>query len=70
MTREELGNILASLRKGKGYTIRELADRCELNKATIVNIEQGRFSPKFESVVSIINKLDATIEIKAKRSAE
>lgn len=66
MTREELGIIIATLRKKQGYTIRELADRCELNKATIVNIEQGRFSPKFESVVSIINKLDATIEIKEK----
>lgn len=66
MTREELGKIISELRKGKGYSIRQLADRCELNKATIVNIEQGRFSPKFESVVNIISNLDATIEIKEK----
>ena len=64
MTREELGNQIAQLRKSKGYSIRELADRCEINKATIVNIEKGRFSPRFEIVEKLLNELGAEIIIK------
>lgn len=66
MTRETLGNTIAELRKEQGYSIRELADRCEINKATIVNIEKGRFSPRFEIVEKIVSELNAEIEIKEK----
>ena len=64
MTREELGHTISELRNSKGYSIRELADRCEVNKATIVNIEKGRFSPRFEIVEKLLNELGAEIIIK------
>ena len=64
MTREELGNQIAQLRKAKGYSIRELADKCEFNKSTIARIEQGQFSPKFETLEKVVKELDAEITIK------
>lgn len=67
MTREELANILAELRREKGLSIRGLAERCEMSKSTIVNIEQGRFSPRVEIVDKICSALDAEINIKARQ---
>lgn len=67
MTREELGYILAELRKEKGLSIRSLADKCEMSKSTIVNIEQGRFSPRVEIVDKICSALEAEIYIKVRQ---
>lgn len=64
MTREELGNTINELRQQRGMSIRELAERSEVNKATIVNLEKGRFSPRFEIVERIVKELGGTIEIK------
>lgn len=63
MTREELGNTLAEFRKQRGLSIRELAERSEVNKATIVNLEKGRFSPKVETLEKLLNELGAEITI-------
>lgn len=64
MTREELGNKINELRKQRGLSIRELAEKSELNKATIVNLEKGRFSPKVETLENVLKALGAKIEIK------
>lgn len=64
MTREELGNKINELRRQRGMSIRELAERSEVNKATIVNLEKGRFSPRYEIVERIVKELGGTIEIK------
>ena len=64
MTREELGNTINELRQQRGMSIRELAERSEVNKATIVNLEKGRFSPRFDIVERIDKELGGTIEIK------
>lgn len=64
MTREELGNTINELRQQRGMSIRELAERSEVNKATIVNLEKGRFSPRYEIVERIVKELGGTIEIK------
>ena len=64
MTREELGNTINELRQQRGMSIRELAERSEVNKATIVNLEKGRFSPRFDIVERIVKELGGTIEIK------
>lgn len=63
MTREELGQIMSELRNQRGYSIRQLAEICELSKSTIVNMEKGRFSPRFEIVDKIAAKLGAEIRI-------
>lgn len=63
MTREELGNKINELRRQRGLSIRDLAERSEVNKATIVNLEKGRFSPKIETLEKLINELDAELKI-------
>lgn len=64
MTREELGSVIAELRENRGVSIRDLAKRCELSPSTIVNIEQGKFSPRFEIVALIVEELGGKITIK------
>ena len=70
MTREELGHIIESLMVEQNISIRDLAGRCGLAPKTIFNLRKGLFSPRLEIVDKILTELDATIEIKAKRSAE
>lgn len=62
--RQRLGAKIMALRNERGYKIRALAELCDVNKATIVNIEQGRFSPRYEIVERIVKELGAKIEIK------
>lgn len=62
--RQRLGAKVMALRNERGYSIRTLAELCDVNKATIVNIEQGRFSPRYEIVERIVKELGGTIEIK------
>lgn len=62
--RQRLGAKIMALRNERGYSIRALAELCDVNKATIVNIEQGRFSPRFEIVEKICHVLGVKIEIK------
>lgn len=63
MTRIELGEQVATLRRLRGLSIRQLAEKSEMNKTTILNIEKGKFSPKFETLERIIRELDAEIAI-------
>ena len=63
-SRQLLGYKIAKLRNQRGITIRELASLADVSPATIVNIEQGKFSPRIEVLESILAHLDAKIEIK------
>lgn len=67
ITKQELGAQLAELRKVEGVSIRELAERCEMSKTTIVNIERGAFFPRFDILQKITEALGANIEIKARQ---
>lgn len=62
--RKLLGERIGQLRTYRGISIRDLAEQCELTPATIVNIQQGRFSPRYEIVEKIFSVLGAKIEIK------
>ena len=62
-SREALGNCIKKLRNSKNMSVRECAEMCSLAKSTIVNIEQGRFSPRLEIVQKVLNALDATLTI-------
>lgn len=58
-----LGKTLKNLRDSKNLSIRELAELCKFSKSTIVNIEQGHFSPRIEIVQKILNALGAKLTI-------
>ena len=61
--RQLFGQRMARLRRSKLYTIRELAERSGCAPNTIVNIEQGKFSPRIEIVEQILSVLGAHLEI-------
>ena len=57
------GVKMSRLRKSKLLSIRELAERTDLATNTILNIEKGKFSPRFEIVEKILSVLGAHFEI-------
>lgn len=59
-----LGEALRELRDSKHLSVRELSEKCGVSKSAIVNLEQGRFSPRIEIVQKILNTLDAALVIK------
>ena len=61
--RQLFGQKMARLRKSKLLSIRELAERTDLATNTILNIEKGKFSPRFEIVEKTLSELGAHLEI-------
>lgn len=61
--RQLFGQKMARLRRSKLFSIRELAERSGCAPNTIVNIEQGKFSPRIEIVEQILSVLGAHLEI-------
>lgn len=61
--RQLFGQKMARLRRSKLFSIRELAERSGCAPNTIVNIEQGKFSPRVEIVEQILSVLGAHLEI-------
>jgi len=54
---EHFAPKLKELRELAGLTQQELADRSGLRKAGIANLEQGRTSPAWETVVALCDAL-------------
>lgn len=61
--RQLFGLKMARLRRSKLYSIRELAERSGYATNTILSIEKGKFSPRFEIVEKILSVLGAHLEI-------
>jgi transcriptional regulator with XRE-family HTH domain len=59
-----IGDNLRAIRQAKGVSIRALAEIVGVSKSTIVNIETGKFSPRYDIVERIAEALGAEIEIK------
>lgn len=59
-----IGDNLRAIRQTKGVSIRALAEIVGVSKSTIVNIETGKFSPRYDIVERIAEALGAEIEIK------
>lgn len=61
--RQLFGLKMARLRRSKLYSIRELAELTGYATNTILSIEKGKFSPRFEIVEKILSVLGAHLEI-------
>lgn len=61
--RQLFGQKMSRLRKQQGYSIRELAELTGYATNTILSIEKGKFSPRFEIVEKILSVLGAHLEI-------
>ena len=63
LDREEVGRQLADLRSAKGLTMRQLADIAGINKATVVNLEAGKFDPRLSTINDYLRPLGGRVVI-------
>ena len=61
--REEVGAKIAEIRKKKGLSIRELAEKSEVNFANIYKIENGKYNVSVDILGKICKALDCRIDI-------
>lgn len=52
-------NSMQELRKARGLTQEQLAEKCDVSRQTIIAIEQGRFNPSLPLAFSITRALGA-----------
>lgn len=60
MKQPELGQIVARLRKEKGYTQEELVEKCNINVRTIQRIESGEVTPRVSTLRIIFEAMGET----------
>ncbi len=56
-----IGNFIASERKRKGYTQRQLADILQISDKTISKWERGNGFPEVSLLLPLCNELDITV---------
>lgn len=61
--RIKIGNQIKVLREEKGLTQEQLSELSGIPRRTIVNIEQGAFNSKIESVQKLAEGLNSTLSI-------
>ena len=61
--RERIGEKLAELRKGKGYSMRKLAEMSGVNFANIYKIENGKYNVSIDILGKICDALGCRIDI-------
>lgn len=61
--REKIGHRLSAIRRDKGMTIRELAEKSGVNYANICKIENGRYNVGIDILTKLADALYATINI-------
>lgn len=64
--RQRMGNEIAEMRKKKGLTQGELAERCGMAQSHISRIEKGYYSFGFDVLQSVAEAMDCTITIAEK----
>ena len=61
MNQSVIGNFIASERKRKGYTQRQLADILQISDKTISKWERGNGFPEVSLLLPLCNELDITV---------
>lgn len=56
-----LGKRIEYLRKMQNYTMQELADKCNISKSYVNDIEKGRVNPSLDTLTSIAKALNTTV---------
>ena len=67
---QQIGKKIKDLRQGKGLTQQELADRTELTKGFISQLERGQVSPSVVTLLDLIECLGTTPSDFFKESSE
>lgn len=61
--RDRIGVRIYNLRKLKGYTQQELADRAGIQRTHLGRIENGKYAVTFETIQAIAEALGMTTDI-------
>ena len=61
--RQRIGTDIAELRKQRGMTQQDLADRTGIQRNHISRIEQGRYSVGFDTLQMIAEAMGGNVEI-------
>ena len=56
-----IGENIRRIRKEKGYTQKQLAEKCEMYESQIRKYELGKANPKIETIQKIANSLDVDL---------
>ena len=60
--RIRIGQRVAQLRRSKGLSQNELADRAKLDRTHVVKIEQGRYNFRLDTLQALAEALGCTID--------
>ena len=60
-----VGQRLKEMRKAKGMTVKETAEKAGIRPSTITAIEEGRYNTGIRQITDIANALGAHVEIVA-----
>lgn len=63
-----LGAALRTIRKEKGLTIEESADRADLNPRYLAGVERGEINVAIANLLKAVDALDSSLEVVARRA--
>lgn len=63
--RERIGKRIAQLRKERGITQQELAERTGMQQGNIARIEAGKYSARFDTLQTIAEAMGLTVDFVA-----
>ena len=66
-TRGEIGKEIRLARKGLGYTQKSLSEKTKVNKTTISEIENGRFTGSFDIFERVLDGVGLQFEVNKKK---
>jgi len=66
-SRKEIGIEIRQARKALGYTQKALSEKTTVNKTTISEIENGRFTGSFDIFESVIDGVGLQFEVTKKK---
>ncbi|CAI3099758.1 hypothetical protein MWMV2_MWMV2_00031 [Acinetobacter oleivorans] len=65
--RDQIGEKVKEARKNKGYMQQKLSELTKINKTTISELENGRFTGSFEIFERILDEVGLQFEIMQKK---
>ena len=63
--RQRIGQRIAQLRKERGLTQQELAERTGMQQGNIARIEAGKYSARFDTLQTIAEAMGLTVDFVA-----
>ncbi|CAM3120902.1 helix-turn-helix transcriptional regulator [Pseudoalteromonas distincta] len=66
-SRADIGKQISTSRKALGYTQQKLSDIAGINKTTISEIENGRFTGSFDIFERLLDAVDLQFEVTSKQ---